>query len=410
MTEQLVEPRIRGFICLTAHPAGCAAEVVRQADLARASGRAAPAGQPRPGLLVVGASTGYGLASRVAGAFGYGMDSVGVSFERPSDGRRTASAGWYNLAAFEDLAGADGLHATDLIGDAFSHEVREATLDHVRATLQGVDRFVYSIAAPRCVDPDTGEVFESVLKTVGEPVEIKTIDLRTEQVTTALIEAATQEEIDATVRVMGGADMARWVRALLERGLLRTGAQVVAFSYIGPEVTWPIYKLGTIGHAKMHLESTCRELDALLAAEIGGGCHVSINKSVVTQASSAIPGVPLYMSLLFGVMKEHGWHEGTIEQMARLYADHFAPGAVVRPDAEGRIRLDDMEMRADVQQETMRRWAMVDSANLAGVADWAGFQADFRRLFGFGLDSVDYSRAVEVEVTLSGVVPGFGAR
>ncbi len=404
MSLQVVEPRIRGFICLTAHPVGCAAEVARQAEVARLSATIRPGG----GLLVVGASTGYGLASRIAGTFGYGMDSVGVAFERPPDERRTASAGWYNTAAVESLAATEGLHASDLIGDAFSREVLEATLDHVAATIGGVDRFVYSIAAPRCVDPDTGAVYESVLKTVGEPFDIKTVDLRSGEVGIAVIEASTLAEIEGTVRVMGGHDLRRWVKALLDRGLLRHGAEVVAFSYIGPEVTWPIYKDGTIGLAKMDLEAASRSLDGTLESALGGGCHISINKSVVTQASAAIPGVPLYMSLLFGVMKEKGLHEGTIEQMVRLFEDHWAPGRAPVQEGDGRIYLDDLEMRPDVQEETLRRWNIVTTENLSTVADWAGYNHDFRRLFGFDAEGVDYLAPVETEVSLPAAVVGFG--
>jgi enoyl-[acyl-carrier protein] reductase/trans-2-enoyl-CoA reductase (NAD+) len=377
--------------------------VDRQIDAARAAGTDSEGGR----LLVVGSSTGYGLASRIAGAFGHGMDSVGVSFERPSDGRRTASAGWYNTGAFQRRAHTAGLHASDLIGDAFSTEVLDATLDHVEATLGKVDRLVYSIAAPRRVDPETGAIHESVLRTVGEPFRMKTVDLRTEEVTEAVIEAATAEELAGTVAVMGGGDMRRWVTALLERGLLEDGARAVTFSYIGPEVTWPIYKQGTIGHAKADLESANREMDALLGATVGGGSNVSINKSVVTQASSAIPGVPLYMSLLFKVMKGMGLHEGTIEQMVRLFGDHFALGRTPVLDAEARIRLDDLEMRPDVQEATMARWDRVTTENLREVADWAGYHDDFRALFGFTADT-DTAHPVEIEVDIPTLVTGFG--
>jgi enoyl-[acyl-carrier protein] reductase/trans-2-enoyl-CoA reductase (NAD+) len=270
-----------------------------------------------------------------------------------------------------------------------------------------VDRFVYSIAAPRRVDPDTGAVYESVLRTVGEPITIKTLDLRTLEVTDAVIESATPEEEAGTIAVMGGADFLRWTRALLERGLLAPGARAVTFSYIGPEVTWPIYKDGTIGLAKADLERANGEVDRLLADAVGGGSNVSINKSVVTQASAAIPGVPLYMSLLFKVMKGMGLHEGTIEQMTRLFDEHFGPGRTPRTDSDGRIRLDDLEMRPDVQAATLARWERVNSANLREIADWDGYESDFRRLFGFGAGA-DEAAPVEIEVDVPAVVTGFG--
>lgn len=396
MSLQVIEARVRGFICLNAHPVGCRAEVAGQVAAARLPG-ATPVGGK---LLVVGASTGYGLASRIAGAFGHGMDTVGVSFERPAKGRRTASAGWYNTAAFEELAAGEGLHASDLIGDAFSDEVMSAALDHVARTLGKVDRFVYSIAAPRRTDPATGITHTSVLKTVGRPFSVKTVDLRTEEVGMATIEPATDEEIAATVAVMGGADLERWTGALLEAGLLAPGARVVAFSYIGPEVTWPIYKDGTIGQAKADLQRGAHALDRRLAEAVGGGCNVSVNKSVVTQASAAIPGVPLYMSLLFAVMKARGIHEGPIEQATRLFADHFAPGRLPTTDEEGRIRLDDLEMRPAVQAEALERWGQVTTDNLRSTADWEGFTRYFRRLFGFDVPGVDYAAPVETDVAL----------
>jgi enoyl-[acyl-carrier protein] reductase/trans-2-enoyl-CoA reductase (NAD+) len=257
------------------------------------------------------------------------------------------------------------------------------------------------------VDPDTGAVYESVLRTVGEPFKMKTVDLRSEEVTEAVIEAATPEELSGTVAVMGGGDMRRWVAALLERGLLAPGARAVSFSYIGPEVTWPIYKQGTIGHAKADLEHANREIDALLAQTLGGGSNVSINKSVVTQASSAIPGVPLYMSLLFKVMKGMALHESSIEQMVRLFDDHYGLGRTPVVDGQGRIRLDDLEMRPDVQAATMARWERVTTDNLREVADWDGYHDDFRALFGFGAGT-DTERPVEIEVGIPSLVTGYG--
>lgn len=394
MSLQVVEPRIRGFICTTAHPAGCARHVDRQVAVARRD----PGGWAGGNLLVLGSSTGYGLASRVAGAFGHGMHSVGVCFERPATDRRTASAGWYNTAAFDAAARGAGLYATSINGDAFSAEVLEATLDRVRRDLGPLDVVVYSLAAPRRTDPETGQVYNSVLKTVGQPSVIKTVDLHTGVVADVTLDPATPEEIHDTVAVMGGADLRRWVEALLKAGLLARGARVVSYSYIGPEATWPIYRHGTIGHAKADLEVTSASLHELLARTVGGRCHVSINKSIVTQASAAIPAVPIYMSVLFKLMKAAGTHEGPIEQMVRLFDHHIGPGRTPVVDAEGRIRLDDLEMRPEIQAEAMRIWSLIGTDNLRALSDYDGFQRYFRQLFGFDIPGVDYSLPVETEV------------
>jgi enoyl-[acyl-carrier protein] reductase/trans-2-enoyl-CoA reductase (NAD+) len=396
MPLEVVHPRIRGFICTTAHPLGCQAQVRRQVAVARRD----PATWGGGNLLVLGASTGYGLASRIAGAFGHGMGSVGVFYERPASERRTASAGWYNAAAFERLAGDAGLKAASLNGDAFSHELLAQTLGTVRETLGPLDVFVYSVAAPVRTDPDTGEVYRSVLKTIGQPFTAKSIDLNTGQVVEVALEPADDAEVAATVAVMGGVDLRRWVEALLAASLLARGARVVAYSYIGPNVTWPVYRSGTIGWAKEDLERTCDALHARLAAEIGGSCRVSINKSIVSQASAAIPAVPLYMSLLFRVMKDHGLHEGPIEQMARLFGDHIGPGRTATTDAQNRIRLDDLEMRPDVQAEVARRWPLVSTANLRELSDYDGYQRYFHQLFGFDVPGIDYAAAVETDVPL----------
>jgi enoyl-[acyl-carrier protein] reductase/trans-2-enoyl-CoA reductase (NAD+) len=396
MALEVVEPRIRGFLCLTAHPAGCAREVAIQADRVRR-----PAGQRAGGVtLVIGGSTGYGLSSRVAGTFGHGLNSLGVFLERPAERRRTASAGWYNSVALTQLAEAEGLRALNINGDAFSDEVLEIATDTLAGELGPVDTLVYSVAAPRRTDPATGETFSSALKPVGAPVSIKDVDPRTLEVRDVEIEPATKEEIEGTIAVMGGADLARWTDALLERGLLAEGARIVAYSYIGPEVTWPIYRDGTIGLAKNDLAVTVRGLDARLRDEVRGRAHVSVNKSIVTQASAAIPGVPLYMSLLFRVMTDAGLHEGPIEQMARLFDEHIGPERVATTDAEGRIRLDDVEMRPEIQAETIGRWERVDTGNLAELADYAGYQHYFRRLFGFDSEGVDYGAPVETELDM----------
>ena len=398
MSEQIVTPRIRGFVCTTAHPEGCARMVDWQVEMARAG---APAEPPGGKLLVLGSSTGYGLASRIVGAFRYGMGSLGVCFERPPTDRRTASAGWYNTHAFHARARSAGLPAETLNGDAYSRELLEQVIERLRAGLGPIDTLVYSLASPRRTDPDTGETYQSVLKTVGDPYRIQSINLASGLIEPFDLEPASPAEIAATVAVMGGADLRRWVDALLAADLLAPGARVVAYSYLGPEVTWPVYRHGTIGRAKADLEVTCSSLDARLREAIGGSCNVSINKSIVTQASAAIPAVPLYMSLLFDVMKARGTHEGPIEQAIRLFDAHLAPGRSPSTDAEGRIRLDDLEMTPEVQAEVMRLWNGVDDALLAETGAFERFQRYFRELFGFDVPGLDYDRPVEVELPLT---------
>jgi enoyl-[acyl-carrier protein] reductase/trans-2-enoyl-CoA reductase (NAD+) len=396
MPVEVVQPKIRGFLCTTAHPIGCGLQVQRQIDVARR-----PSGEWAGGkMLVLGASTGYGLASRIAGAFGHGMDTMGVFYERPATDKRTASAGWYNSAAFEQAARAAGLSASSLNGDAFSDEVLEQALRQIHDQLGPIDTFVYSLAAPARTDPATGQTHRSVLKTIGEPLTTKTVDLADGKVQDVTIDAATPEEIDSTVAVMGGDDLARWVAALRREGLLADGARVVTYSYIGPKVTWPVYRSGTIGKAKEHLEATARELHEQLAADLGASCRVAICKSVVTQASAAIPVVPLYMSLLFRVMKDAGSHEGPIEQMVRLFGEHVGPGRDAVVDEAGLIRLDDREMQPEIQTEVAYRWSAVETDNLRRLSDYDGYQRDFRQLFGFDVPDIDYNIPVETDVPL----------
>ena len=391
----IVRPKVRGFICTTAHPAGCAAEVARQA--AHCRGLEIAGAAPRA-ALVVGASMGYGLSSRVAAAFGAGAATVGVIFDKPASDKRTASAGWYNTAAFHRLAAEQGLYARSVNGDAFSGEVKRETIELVRRDLGQVDLFVYSIGAPRRTLAD-GTVAKSVLKPIGQPYRNKTIDVESGTVSEVSIEPATPEEVAETVKVMGGEDWEEWVRALREAGVLAAGATTVAYSYIGPELTFPVYRRGSIGAAKDHLEATARRLDLELGRG-GGRAFVSVNKGVVTQSSSAIPVVPLYISLLFQVMKDKGLHEGTAEQMGRLLAERLYTGGEVPVDEEGRIRLDDWEMREDVQAEVARRWREVSSENVAELADLEGYRRDFLLLFGFGAPGVDYAADVDPHVDL----------
>jgi len=398
MALEVVLPRCRGFMCTNAHPVGCETMVRRQIAAASRDETARAGGT----LLVVGASTGYGLASRIAGAFGHGMDSVGVFYERPASERRSASAGWYNAAAFQRAAREQAVGAWSLNGDAFSREVLGETLALVGDRLGPLDVFIYSVAAPARTDPETGEVHRSALKTIGQPFTTRTIDLMSGRIETVTLEAAGEAEIASTVAVMGGADLRRWCEGLLAADLLAPGARIVAYSYIGPRVTWPVYRRGTIGRAKEHLEATAAALHERVARSAGGSCRVAICKSIVSQAAVVIPAVPLYMSLLFRVMKEAGTHEGPIEQMLRLFDDHIGPGRTARLDAEGRIRLDDLEMQPEIQAEVMRRWQRVTDANLNDLSDWAGFARYLRQLFGFDVPGVDYDRPVETDVALEG--------
>ena len=392
MSEQVVAPRIRGFISLTAHPEGCAANVRGQIEVAKASAEGAPALGP---ALVIGSSTGYGLASLLSACFGYGSPSVGVCLERPSEDDRPGSAGWYNLAEAHRLAAAEGRTLRTVNADAFSSEAKEQVAAELRAMRGQVELLVYSLAAPLRRDTETDEVWRSTLKPIGRDWTGKSIDLRRNRVTEATIEAADDEEIAATVKVMGGEDWAEWLRWLGAEGLLADNCRSVAYSYVGPEATHAIYRAGTIGRAKEDLEATARELHARFEPG-GGGVWVSINKGIVTQASAAIPGVALYMSVLFAVMKEQGTHEGPIQQIARMMRDHLGPGVTPSTDEEGRIRLDDLEMTPEVQSEVARRMAAIDTDTLGELSDYAGWQRYFQQLFGFGLEGIDYDAPTEV--------------
>lgn len=368
----------------------------REIALARAQG-----GQKTGGnALVIGASSGYGLASRIAAAFCNGMNTLGVAYEKEPRGSRTGTAGWYNLGAFRHRAEEAGLRADNLNADAFSRETLEQTIALLKEHYGPLDLFVYSVAAPRRTDPVTGEEYRSALKTTAAVYETRFLDVSKGTLSPASFEPATEEEIRGTVKVMGGEDLERWTRALLEAGLLAKGCRVLAFSYIGPKVTHPVYREGTIGHAKKHLEETARRLHTLLEANLGGLCHTVVAKSLVTQSSSAIPAISLYMSLAFKVMKDRGVHEDAIQQILRLFRDHLVPGGVPGTDGEGRIRIDDWEMDPAIQDEISRLWHLADDANVAELADVAGYNADFLRLFGFGVEGVDYSLPVETEVPL----------
>lgn len=381
----IIEPRMRGFICLTAHPEGCAQSVKNQIAYVKSKGKIN--GPKR--VLVVGASTGFGLASRISAAFGSDAATIGVFFEKEPAQGKTATPGWYNSAAFEQEAKKAGLYAKSINGDAFSKEIKQQTIDMIKADLGQVDLVVYSLASPVRLHPDTGVLHRSALKPIGQVFSDKTVDFHTGVVSEVSIQPAVQEDIDNTVVVMGGEDWTMWIDTMKEAGVLADGATTVAYSYIGPEVTEAVYRKGTIGRAKDHLEATAFEIDAKLK-EIKGRAFVSVNKALVTQASSAIPVIPLYISLLYKTMKAKGLHEGCIEQMQRLFADRLYNGGEVPVDEKGRIRIDDWEMREDVQEEVKALWAQADTETLKEIGDLAGYKSDFLNLFGFGFEGVDY--------------------
>jgi len=387
----IIKPRVRGFVCVTSHPAGCAAHVQEWIDRVKAKG---PISHGPKKVLVIGASTGYGLASRVTAAFGSGAATLGIFFERPSEEGRPATPGWYNSIGFTRAAHAAGLYAKNLNGDAFSDDIKRQALDLIRADLGQVDLVVYSLASPRRTHPRAGVVHKSVLKPVGAPYTNKTVDTDKGIVSDVTIEPATELEIADTIAVMGGEDWEMWINALRDAHLLAPAAQTVAYSYIGPEVTWAIYKNGTIGLAKNDLERAAKSLDALLAPT-GGRAFISVNKALVTQASSAIPVVPLYISILYKVMKARGTHEGCIEQMQRLFATHLYNGHTPKFDDAGRVRIDDLEMVPEVQAAVREIWPTVTTANLVEKTDLAGYRNEFLRLFGFGLEGIDYDADVE---------------
>jgi enoyl-[acyl-carrier protein] reductase/trans-2-enoyl-CoA reductase (NAD+) len=396
MPQQIVKRRSRGFICVNAHPEGCRRNVERWVAGARGK---IPAGQTGPkNVLVIGASTGYGLASRIAAAWGYGAKTLGVFFERPPEGDKTASAGHYNTVAFHSLARNDGLFAASINGDAFSDEIKRAAADILRKQMAPVDLVIYSLASPKRTDPRTGKVHNSALKPIGQAFTNRTIELDSEKVVSVTLPPANENEIADTVAVMGGDDWRRWMEMLLEEKLLADGARAIAYSYIGPEITWPIYRDGTIGHAKKDLERAASDLDVALAGKLGGHAWVSVNKAVVTQASAAIPVVPLYLSLLPLVMRGKKLDEGPLEQMRRLFADFLCAGSAPKLDEARRLRLDDREMRVDVQAEVAALWPQVTTENLRAVTDFGGFQREFRGLFGFEVDGVDYEQPTETDL------------
>ncbi|MGB0292407.1 MAG: enoyl-ACP reductase FabV [Luteolibacter sp.] len=379
----IVVPKIRGFICTTAHPDGCAAHIAEQIAVVRNRGLI-ECGPKK--VLVIGSSTGYGLASRIATAFGSNAATIGVFFEKPGNERRCGTAGWYNSAAFEQEAQAAGLYAKSFNGDAFSDEMKTEVVKAIKEDLGQVDCIVYSLASPRRTHPKTGATHKSVLKPIGESYTQKNLNTGTGEVNSVTLEPAEGNDIEETVAVMGGEDWEMWIDALLVENLIAQGATTYAYSYIGPELTWPIYKNGTIGKAKEDVERAAKAITAKLA-DLDGKAWVSVNKALVTQASSAIPVVPLYISLLYKVMKANGTHEDCIEQMDRLFRERYTNP---QPDEAGRIRIDDWEMAEPVQSAVAHAWDQVDSDNLKDCGDFEGYQSSFLKLFGFGFEGVDY--------------------
>ncbi|KDN56401.1 enoyl-ACP reductase FabV [Flavobacterium seoulense] len=394
----IIEPRMRGFICLTAHPAGCEQSVKNQIEYVKSKGAIDGAKK----VLVIGASTGFGLASRISSAFGSDAATIGVFFEKPPLAGKTASPGWYNSAAFEKEAHKAGLYAKSINGDAFSNEVKRETLDLIKADLGQVDLVIYSLASPVRTNPNTGVTHRSVLKPIGNTFTNKTVDFHTGKVSEVSIEPCSGDDIENTIAVMGGEDWAMWIDALKAENLLAPGANTVAYSYIGPSVTEAVYRKGTIGRAKDHLEATAFEISDSLA-DINGKAYVSVNKALVTQASSAIPVIPLYISLLYKIMKAEGIHEGCIEQIQRLYQQRLFTGGEVPVDEKGRIRIDDWEMRDDVQAQVAQLWEQATTENLAEIGDLEGYRKDFYNLFGFDLAGVDYNAEADEMVQVESI-------
>jgi enoyl-[acyl-carrier protein] reductase/trans-2-enoyl-CoA reductase (NAD+) len=389
----IINPRIRSNICINAHPLGCSAQVKAQINYVRQRGKI----KGPQKVLVIGASNGYGLAARIASAFASDAATIGLAFEKPGSASRTATAGWYNIEAFRHAAEAAGLSAWNVNGDAFSEETKAETLAIIKDRLGKVDFLIYSIAAPRRIDPATGEIYSSVIKPIGSPFTAKTVDFLSGVVSEVTADPASEEQIAHTIKVMGGEDWLLWIDRLLADNLLARGFQTVAFSYIGSEQTRPLYRDGTIGAAKKDLEQKSEDINRMLAA-IDGKALISVNKALITRASAVIPAVPLYIALLYRIMKAKKLHEGCIQQIHRLYHDFLFSGDVLKLDARSRVRLDDWEMRADVQDEVRNLWQRVDQDNLSQLADIQGLREEFLRHHGFGMPEVDYTQDVKPDM------------
>ena len=390
----IITPKVRGFICTTTHPSGCEANVQQQIAYIKSKGKLE---QGPKRVLVIGASTGYGLSSRITAAFGSGAATIGVFFEKPGTDKKTGSAGWYNAAAFDKAAKAEGLYAKSINGDAFSNECRDKVIELIKADLGQIDLVVYSLASPVRKLPDTGEVIRSALKPIGEVYKTTAIDTNKDVIIEAQVEPANEEEIASTIKVMGGEDWELWMNALEQAGVLADGAKTVAYSYIGTDLTWPIYWHGTLGRAKEDLDRASAAIGAKLATK-GGAAHVAVLKSVVTQASAAIPVMPLYIAMSFQIMKKMGLHEGCLEQIQRMFWTRLYSGEASATDEKNRIRMDDWELRDDVQQACRDLWPQITSENLSQLTDYQGYKDEFLKLFGFGWSGVDYDADVNPEV------------
>ncbi|GGB16453.1 enoyl-ACP reductase FabV [Agarivorans gilvus] len=392
----IIKPKIRGFICTTTHPVGCAENVQQQIDYTKQQGKVTN-GPKR--VLVVGSSSGYGLSSRIAAAFGSDAATIGVFFEKPATEKKTGTAGWYNAAAFDQKAHEAGLYAKSINGDAFSHQAKQAAIKLIKEDLGQVDLVVYSLASPVRKLPDSGELIRSSLKPIGETYTATAVDTNKDTIIEASVEPATEQEIADTVTVMGGEDWELWINALDEAGVLAEGCKTVAYSYIGTALTWPIYWDGALGKAKMDLDRAASALNSQLSDK-QGSANVAVLKSVVTQASSAIPVMPLYISMVFKIMKEHGLHEGCMEQIYRLFSQRLyrEDGKVPELDDNNRLRLDDWELREDIQQACVDLWPQITTENLKQYTDYEYYKAEFLKLFGFGVSGVDYEADVDLQV------------
>jgi enoyl-[acyl-carrier protein] reductase/trans-2-enoyl-CoA reductase (NAD+) len=390
----IIKPKVRGFICTTTHPVGCEANVNQQIAYVKSKGKLSNG--PKK-VLVIGASTGYGLASRINAAFGSDAATIGVFYEKAGSENKTGTAGWYNSAAFDKAAKEAGLYAKSVNGDAFSNECRKLVIDLIKQDLGQIDLVVYSLASPVRKLPDSGEVVRSVLKPIGEPYKSVALDTNKDVLIEATVEPANEQEIADTIKVMGGQDWELWMAALQDAGVLADNAQAVAYSYIGTELTWPIYWHGTLGKAKEDLDRAAHAINAKLAAK-GGAAYVSVLKSVVTQASAAIPVMPLYIAMSFKVMKEKGIHEGCIEQIQRMFSTLLYSGHAPATDDQHRLRLDDWELRPEVQNACRDIWDKVRDDNIYQLTDYQGYKDEFLRLFGFGIEGVDYDADVNPDV------------